>query len=115
MAYYPIADRLTGDDAKSLGIKLNDVTVHSRKVCSLSHDGDVNVMAKKKIHPDHLFDSDMNAPVCVLRPPKQGEWFLSGAVPAAYKATFDMSVSYHILELVLVKKVTITTEVEVTL
>ena len=48
-----------------------------------------------------------------FRPPKRGEWFLSGAVPEGYRALADMDGSYHILELVACKvKVTTTYEVE---
>lgn len=32
-----------------------------------------------------------------FRPPKRGEFFLSGAVPTAYKAYQDLDVPYHIM------------------
>lgn len=34
------------------------------------------------------------------RPPKKGEWFLSGAKPMAYNAPNDLSQSYHIMEII---------------
>ena len=34
------------------------------------------------------------------RPPKKGEYYLSGAKPAAYMAPVDLAVEYHILEVV---------------
>ena len=40
-----------------------------------------------------------------FRAPKQGEWFLSGAIPEAYRAPNDLSGGYDILELVVVRKV----------
>lgn len=36
-----------------------------------------------------------------VRPPKKGEWFLSGAVIEAYRAIEDLSQEYHIARLVL--------------
>lgn len=40
------------------------------------------------------------------RPPKQGEWFLSGASPAAYYAINDLAHIYPIARLVRVRRVT---------
>lgn len=37
-----------------------------------------------------------------FRCPKKGEWYLSGALPAAYKARNDMESPYYILRLVVV-------------
>ncbi len=34
------------------------------------------------------------------RPPKKGEYFLSGAIPMAYKAPNDLSTVYYIAEIV---------------
>lgn len=33
-----------------------------------------------------------------LRPPKKGEFYLSGAVVQAYRAPNDLSSSYHVVE-----------------
>ena len=33
------------------------------------------------------------------RPPKAGEWYLSGAIPEAYRAPNDLSAAFHILKL----------------
>lgn len=46
-----------------------------------------------------------------FRKPKQGEWFLSGAIPQGYRAFADMDGEYCILELVVVRRV-VTYEVE---
>jgi len=34
-----------------------------------------------------------------FRPPKKGEWYLSGAIPGAYQAPNDLNDSYHILRI----------------
>ena len=44
------------------------------------------------------------------RAPKAGEWYLSGAVPVAYRASNGFSAEYHILKLVKVKRETQTIE-----
>jgi hypothetical protein len=41
-----------------------------------------------------------------FRCPKQGEWYLSGAIPAAYKAPNDLSQEFFIATLVKVKVLT---------
>lgn len=46
------------------------------------------------------------------RPPKKGEWYLSGAEVHAYRAPNDLSTPYVIAKLVLAKKVTTTVIVE---
>lgn len=33
------------------------------------------------------------------RPPKKGEWYLSGAIIEAYQAKYDMTSTYHIARL----------------
>jgi hypothetical protein len=35
-----------------------------------------------------------------MRPPKAGEWYLSGAIVEAYRARADLSTAYHIARLV---------------
>ena len=35
-----------------------------------------------------------------FRPPRKGEWFLSGAIVQAYQAPDDLSTPYHIARLV---------------
>jgi hypothetical protein len=37
------------------------------------------------------------------RPPRAGEWYLSGAITAAYHATRDLSTAYHIARIVRVE------------
>lgn len=31
------------------------------------------------------------------RPPKKGEWYVSGAIPMAYRARADLSAAYHVV------------------
>lgn len=45
------------------------------------------------------------------RPPKKGEWYLSGAVIEAYRAKDNLDTSYHIAQLVKVEEKTIIVEV----
>lgn len=45
------------------------------------------------------------------RRPRRGEWFLSGAIIAAYKASNDLSTSYHIAKLVRVVPVPATVKI----
>lgn len=35
-----------------------------------------------------------------FRRPRKGEWYISGAIPAAYRAPNDLSTPYHIAEAV---------------
>lgn len=39
-------------------------------------------------------------PTGEMRPPKAGEWFLSGAIVEGYRASNDISAPYHIAKLV---------------
>lgn len=43
------------------------------------------------------------------RPPRKGEWFLSGAMIGAYRAGQDLTASYHIARLVTVETRTVLT------
>lgn len=42
-----------------------------------------------------------------FRPPRAGEWYLSGAIPAAYRAPNDLTTPFRILRLVAVREVTV--------
>lgn len=39
-----------------------------------------------------------------FRPPQKDEWYLSGAIPAAYQARANLRTSYHIAKIVRVEK-----------
>jgi hypothetical protein len=45
------------------------------------------------------------------RPPRKGEWYLSGADVQAYKAPNDLTTAYHIAKLARVETQTVTTVV----
>jgi len=38
------------------------------------------------------------------RPPRRGEWYLSGAIPQGYRAPNDLSTRYAILELAIIRE-----------
>lgn len=38
-----------------------------------------------------------------FRCPKKGDWYLSGAIPAVYRAPNDLSTKYHICKLIIVE------------
>lgn len=40
-----------------------------------------------------------------FRPPRKGEWYLSGAIVTAYKAANDLGMSFHIAKLAKVEKI----------
>ena len=44
------------------------------------------------------------------RPPRKGEWYLSGAIVTAYRAPNDLSTTFHIARLVRVETKTVTME-----
>lgn len=39
-----------------------------------------------------------------FRPPRKGEWYISGAIPGAYRAPNDLDTSYHIAKLVVTEE-----------
>jgi len=49
-------------------------------------------------------------PTGEFRCPKQGEWYISGAIPEAYKAPNDLGIKFHIAKIVLISTQTITTD-----
>ena len=101
MKFYPIADRITRADAEALGVKRSEVSGPLP-----SFEGMAGRIAGRQ---------DLN--VCAIysghrRPPRKGEWYLSGARVAAYRAPNDLSSEYHIATLVVVEKtVTETTRI----
>ena len=47
-----------------------------------------------------------------FRPPKAGEWYISGAIPEVYQAPNDLTTAFHIAKIVRVKEETIIIEME---
>lgn len=46
-----------------------------------------------------------------FRPPKKGEWYLSGAIPECYEAPNDLLSSFNIIEVVKMETIIIEKEV----
>lgn len=95
MTYYKIIDRPTNNDFKKLGI---DQPVHLNSWANPFREGIIGIAGVL---------------TCEQRPPKQGEWFLSGAAPEVYKAYHDMTMVRHIARLVCVKTTVTIKTVEV--
>lgn len=56
--------------------------------------------------PPHLKGVKVRALPCgAFRPPRKGEWFLSGSLVTAYQAAHDMSTPYRLAVLVEVEEV----------
>ena len=77
---YPVLDRPTFEEIRSLGFAerplgpLIALDVPARNICAIR--------------------------TGAFRPPQAGEWYLSGAEVAAYRAPNDLKTSYHIARLV---------------
>jgi len=97
--YYPLGDRPTDADCQPLGLRAGNVT---SGLCSLGvAAGNVKgSQGQRRIKAVWTGEK---------RPPRKGEWYLSGAIIAAYRAPNDLSSEYHIARLV----VTETREIEV--
>lgn len=90
--YYPVADHVSYEERKSLGLP-PEATATQR------------VAANRLIHAKRANDYRLVLP---------GEWYLSGAIPAAYKypntAMTPTTTPYHIMKLCLVQ----TEQIEIT-
>jgi hypothetical protein len=82
---YPVVDRLHHEDLASLGI--------------------TTVMGYQARNVHAVATGER-------RPPKRGEWYLSGAIVEAYRAPNDLSMTFPIARLVKTKTVTVTTIVQ---
>jgi len=85
MKFYRTADYLTSAEIKSLGLKSGDVSMWGK--------------TPKGYYVMAVYTG-------VKRPPKQGEWYLSGASVVAYRAPNDLSTAYHIAKLCLTETIT---------
>ena len=88
---YPVIDRLTGDDLKQLGLRTVKGPYPSMG------------MPAKDVHAIATGEK---------RPPRKGEWYLSGAIVEAYRAPNDLSTPHHIARLVRTKTETTTKIIE---
>lgn len=83
---YPVGDSLNFEERKALNIDIgSSVFLHSIG----THPKGVAVIRTG-----------------VFRCPKKGEWYISGAIPAGYRAPNDLSTMFHIGRLVKVKTTT---------
>ena len=83
MKTYPVLDCVTLTDKKSL-----DLLEIGRPLINLG--GGVRLSPTQEIKAFSTGEK---------RPPKKGEWYLSGAVVGAYRAPNDLSTSFHIAKL----------------
>ena len=97
MKYYKLADRPRTADLEKLGVtwskfagEIDGHKVNWLNPFQVGHIGLVAIFSGEK------------------RPPQAGEWYISGAIPDAYRAPNDLTSSYHIAKLVLVETVTTT-------
>jgi len=98
--YYLVSDRPTTADLDKLGLKSKDVTgpLHSLGMGPSVRDG------KRAIRAKYTGQK---------RPPRKGEWYLSGSTPTAWRAPNDLTTPYHIARLVLIEETVVETVVEI--
>ena len=96
--YYPLGDSLTREEKKHFDMRLDAYLMRG-------------------IDPNNAHIRDGYFVVAVTtnecRPPKRGEWYLSGANPCAYRAPNDLSSAYWICKLVKIEKKTTVELVEI--
>lgn len=84
-------DRISYKELKQLGVKLNDVYSYEKN--------------GQKVSIGAVYIGEKRCPV-------KDEWYISGAIPEAYKASNDLSNEYHIAKLVLYRIETVTRMIE---
>lgn len=82
MKFYPVRDRVNREEREALELPGSGISYHSLGM---------PVKGVKAIRTGEK------------RPPKKGEWYLSGAIPEAYRARNDLDTVYYILRLVKVR------------
>lgn len=89
MKFYDLGDRLTKDEATALGFEKTPAGPLVSLGLPMPNQTVKAILTGEK------------------RPPKQGEWYLSGAIPAAYRAysDFSESMSFHLCRVVRVETV----------
>jgi len=88
---YPVVDQLTRDELQKLGLTFSE-GLHLQPRTSIGLPAR-NIMAMATGEK---------------RPPKKGEWYLSGAIVEAYRAPNDMMTPFKIATLVRTETVTVT-------
>jgi hypothetical protein len=88
LKHYRLTDPLTQTDLDKLGLTRKDVGIGMPEW-------------RRDYGPVRAVPTDE------FRPPRAGEWYLSGATPTAWRAPNDLSTPYRILRLVRMQKVKI--------
>ena len=90
MSTYPLGDTVPLHELRKLGINSHDDVKGAR--AGFQGGGDGKYVLAVSAHEK--------------RAPKKGEWYLSGAIPIAYRAPNDLSQEFHIMRLVLMQRKT---------
>lgn len=77
---FPLGDYPTSSECAAIGLELSGVDLSKR------------MLLKRNVWAQWTGE---------VRPPRKGEWYLSGAIVTAYRAHGSLSTSYHIAKLVL--------------
>jgi hypothetical protein len=80
-----VGDHVTNKEMKSLGIDTQGMKIEE----------------KMRIARQNIF----GVPTGEFRPPRAGEWYISGAIPLAYRAAGNFSIKFHIAKLVILRKI----------
>ena len=83
MTLYKIGDPLNRDESKALGLRRDN----------MAHIWGEPSKSGRYARAVRTYE---------FRSPKAGEWYLSGAIPTAYRAPNDLSSEFHIMSLVAV-------------
>jgi hypothetical protein len=86
--YYRLAEAPDADDLKRLGLTVAD----------LQGGGDIGIHGFSEARPRQILALPSEGK---LRPPKKGEWYLSGAIPQAWRALNDLTTPYVIVRLLI--------------
>jgi hypothetical protein len=85
--YYPIGDLPTAEETEALGAT------------------DLDLCRRENVDGFHIMAEKTGEIAC----PKAGEWYLSGAIPTAYRMPHDCTSAYHMAKLVLVERRSVVT------
>jgi hypothetical protein len=88
MKFYPLIDWLTREETEHFGVKSRITYLQS--LCISLPGCKIQAVATGE-----------------KRPPKKGEWYLSGAIIGAYRADGNLETPYHIARLVRVERKTV--------
>lgn len=84
---YPLSDPAFRTETDSMGLQI------------------ISTFANKYLHKESNSECNLYVIATEFREPKEGEWYISGAIPEAYKAPNNLSQKYWCGKLVAVKEV----------